>query len=196
MAGRPVDTRRRAALLDAAVDQAAQNGFADLSWRTMAAALGTSPTTLVHHFGTKEELLDAILTRLRERVAAGTAAPDEAPVSLAAHARSAWAWSSAPEQAPTFRLFFAVYGQALQSPERFGSFLAHVGHDLLTSLRAAQGPDVDARVATRRATLAIATLRGLLLDLLAGRDPARVHDAAEAYLASIDDGRRERQDLS
>ena len=31
----------------------------------------------------------------------------------------------------------------------------------------------------------IATIRGLLLDLLAGDDPARVHDAAESFLDGL-----------
>jgi hypothetical protein len=30
-----------------------------MSWRPIAAALGVSTTTLVHHFGTKEQLLEA-----------------------------------------------------------------------------------------------------------------------------------------
>ena len=53
------------------------------------------------------------------------------------------------------------------------------------TLRAAQRPDVDQETAARPATPVIATIRGLLLDLLADGDPARVHDAAEAFLASL-----------
>ena len=52
--------------------------------------------------------------------------------------------------------------------------------------RAAQGPHVDAAKATRRVTLVIATIRGLLLDLLATGDRERVHDAAEIFLASLE----------
>jgi hypothetical protein len=39
--------------------------------------------------------------------------------------------------------------------------------------------------AARRATLVIATIRGLLLDLLATGDRDRVQDAAEAFLATL-----------
>lgn len=72
MTGRPVNHQRRADLLDAAVDYAVQHGFAELSWRPVARALGVSTTTLVHHFGTKEQMLEAMLGRLRERAFAAT----------------------------------------------------------------------------------------------------------------------------
>jgi len=179
--GRPVDLRRRAELLDAAVEHATAHGFAELSWRSIAAALGVSTTTLIHHFGAKEQLLEAILARLRERteVAAGEH-PD-----LATAARAVWAWCSDPQQWPTFKLFFAVYGAALQSPVPFTAFLERVGVDWLGTLRAAQGTDVDPEAATRRATLAMAVIRGLLLDLLAGGDRARVDAAAESFFAEL-----------
>ncbi|MFC5062257.1 TetR/AcrR family transcriptional regulator [Actinomycetospora atypica] len=181
MVGRPVDHRRRAELLDAAVDHAAEHGFADLSWRTLASALGVSSTTLVHHFGTKEELLAAVLARLRDRM---TLAVGDAP-DLAAAARAVWAQSSDPARRPTFRLFFAVLGQALQAPEAYAGFLDVVGVEWTGALCRAQGPGTDPAEAARRATLVVATLRGLLLDLLAGGDEARVHGAAEAYLAAL-----------
>lgn len=186
MVGRPVDHRRRAGLLDAAVDYAIEHGFSELSWRPVAAALGVSTTTLVHHFGTKEQMLEAILWRLRERtvVATGELAGDQP--DLATAARAVWTWSSDPRQWATFKLFFAVYGRALQAPDLFAGFLDQVGVDWMDSLRDAQGPDVDPATATRRATLVIATIRGLLLDLLAGGDQDRVRDAAEAFLASLD----------
>jgi hypothetical protein len=61
-----------------------------------------------------------------------------------------------------------------------------VGADWMNTLREAQGPGVDPATATRMATLVIATIRGLLLDLLAGGDRARVQDAVEYFLASLE----------
>ncbi|MFC8042627.1 TetR/AcrR family transcriptional regulator [Nocardia sp. NPDC057353] len=181
MAGRPIDHRRRAELLDAAVDHAAERGFAELSLRPMAAALGVSPTTLVHHFGSREQLLAAILGRLRERVAPAPGAyPD-----LAAAARAVWEHSADPARHRVFRLFFAVYGSAVQAPAANAEFLAQAGAELTAAFCAAQGPDIDPEVAARRATLVIATLRGLLLDLLGGGDPARIHAAAADFLAGL-----------
>jgi hypothetical protein len=45
---------------------------------------------------------------------------------------------------------------------------------------------VVVEVPTRTATLVIATIRGLLLDLLATGDRDRVQDAAESFLASLE----------
>ncbi|WP_127508212.1 TetR/AcrR family transcriptional regulator [Actinoplanes solisilvae] len=188
MTGRPVNHQRRAELLDAAVDYATEHGFADLSWRPVARALGVSTTTLVHHFGTKEQMLEAILGRLRERAFAATSAavgdqPDLA--ALAAAARAVWTRASDPRQGAEFRLFFAVYGQALQSPGQFAEFLDRVVADWMRALIDAQ--KTDRTTATRTATLVIATIRGLLLDLLATGDDDRVQDAAAAFLATLEE---------
>jgi hypothetical protein len=97
----------------------------------------------------------------------------------------AWEWTSDPDREPEFRLFFAVYGRALQAPGQFQEFLQRVVADWMGSLCAVQGPDVDSAVAARRATLVIATIRGLLLDLLATGERDRIQDAAEEFLGSL-----------
>jgi hypothetical protein len=56
----------------------------------------------------------------------------------------------------------------------------------MSALRDAQGADTDVVTATRTATLVIATIRGLLLDLLATGDRARVQDAAESFLVTLE----------
>jgi AcrR family transcriptional regulator len=186
MAGRPVDHQRRAELLDAVVDYTVEHGFSEVSWRPVAAALGVSPTTLVHHFGTKEQMLVAILGRLRERIRAAASDRAGEQAGLAAAARAAWAQASDPQQWPEFRLFFAVYGRALQAPQQFAGFLDQVVADWMSDLVNAQGPDADPAAAARRASLVIATIRGLLLDLLATGDQARVQDAADSFLATLE----------
>jgi AcrR family transcriptional regulator len=185
VAGRPVNHQRRAELLDAAVEYAAEHGFSELTWRPVAAALGVSATTLVHHFGTKEQMLEAILGRLRERVFVATRDTAGEPPDLATEARASWARASDPHHGPEYRLFFAVYGRALQAPEQFAAFLEHVVAYWMGALIDAQGPDADPVTAARTATLVIATIRGLLLDLLATGDRERVEGAAEAFLATL-----------
>ncbi|WP_197945769.1 TetR/AcrR family transcriptional regulator [Phytohabitans suffuscus] len=194
MAGRPVNHQRRAELLDAAVDYAVEHGFAELSWRPVACALGVSTTTLVHHFGTKEQMLEVILGRLRERTFAATSEAVGDQPDLAAAARAVWTRTSDPRQWAEFRLFFAVYGRALQAPRQFAEFLERVVADWMRSLVEAQGPDTDPAVATRTATLVIATIRGLLLDLLTTGDRDRVQDAAETFLATLEHKARPQRD--
>jgi AcrR family transcriptional regulator len=173
-------------LLDAVVDYTVEHGFSDLSWRPVAAALGVSTTTLVHRFGTKEQMLVAILGRLRERIFAATSDTLGEQPDLATAARAVWTRTSDPRRGSEFRLFFAVYGRALQAPEQFAGFLDRVVADWMNSLRDAQGPGTDPATATRTATLVIATIRGLLLDLLATGDRDRVQDAAESFLATLE----------
>jgi acetyl esterase/lipase len=106
--------------------------------------------------------------------------------SLATAARAAWTRTSDPQRWAEFRLFFAVYGRALQAPQQFAGFLERVVAEWLSALVDAQGPDTDPATATRTATLVIATIRGLLLDLLATGDRDRVQDAAESFLATLE----------
>lgn len=186
MAGRPVDHRRRHELLDAVVDYTVEHGLSELSWRPVAAGLGVSPTTLVHHFGTKEHMLQAILERLRQRMFAATSDAVGSHPDLATAARAVWIRTSDPRRQAEFRLFFAVYGRALQAPHQFADFLDHVVSDWMNSLREDQAPDTDPETATRTATLVIATIRGLLLDLLATGDHDRVQDAAESFLSTLE----------
>jgi AcrR family transcriptional regulator len=180
--GRPVDHRRRAELLDAVVDYATEHQFSELTWRPLAAALGVSTTTLVHRFGSKEQMLEAIFARLQER----TLVTIDAGADLATAARAIWQQSSDPGRGAEFRLFFAVYGQALQAPELFAAFLDHVVADALDALTEAQGPAIARATAARTATLVVAFLRGLLFDLLATGERARVDGAAQAFLASLE----------
>ena len=185
MVGRPVNHQRRTELLDAAVEYAAEFGFSELSWRPVAAALGVSPTTLVHHFGTKEQMLEAVLGRLRERMLVATRGPVGERRDLAAEARAAWARAADPRHEAEFRLLFAVYGRALQAPEQFAAFLEHAVAYWMSALVEVQGPEVDRATATHRATLVIATIRGLLLDLLTTGDRERVQEVAESFFATL-----------
>ncbi|CAN5875224.1 TetR/AcrR family transcriptional regulator [soil metagenome] len=64
--GRARDVERRAELLDAVVGYLAQHGLAGVSLRPMAKELGVSVNALVHHFGSKEELVVEALQRAAE----------------------------------------------------------------------------------------------------------------------------------
>lgn len=55
--------RTRAALVEAAFDVFATQGFQRMSMRQIAEAIGTSHTALARHFGSRDALLDAVLER-------------------------------------------------------------------------------------------------------------------------------------
>lgn len=182
---RPVNHERRVELLDGAVEYAMTHGFSELSGRPVAAALGVTMTTLTHHFGTKEQLLQAILARLRERILAATSELAGQNPTLPEAARAIWDWSADPQRREMFGLFFAVYGRALQAPKLFAEFRAHVVADWMGVLLDAQAPDAGPSEARRRATTVIAMIRGLLLDLLDTGDRDRVEDAFTAFLDQL-----------
>ena len=181
---RPVDYERREELLNAAVDYVIDNGLADLSWRPLARAVGVTPNTLVHHFGTKEQLLEAILRRVREHTQQATTGAAEGRTAQEA-LRSVWSWASAPEHRRLFRLFFAVYGLALQEPDRFGGFLERVIADWMDELSAVFPAASDDPDNTLRRTMYIATVRGLLLDLLTTGDEQRTTKAFDELVSRI-----------
>lgn len=54
-------TNRRAAILDAALDLLAEEGYAGASLRKVAARVGIAQPSLYHHFATKEELVEHVI---------------------------------------------------------------------------------------------------------------------------------------
>src|ERR1700722_1074184 len=169
---RPTDPARRRQLLDAAIDYAVEHGLADLTLRPLADALGVMPNTLVHHFGSKEELLSAILNgvrdRLREMRAEMQSSPDGDPL------QGVWEWTASSERLPFFRSFFEAYGIALRQPESFEPFLARV---------VADGLPPESGAPREHATLELALMRGLLLDLLTTGERERVEGALARFSA-------------
>ena len=177
------DARRK--LLDAAIAYVAANGISDVSLRELAAAIGTSHRMLIHHFGSKEglwvEVIRAVEDRQRERLAEFIPDPAHAPADAI---RAWWRHISDPVLWPNERLFFEVYGQALQGRAGTTGLLDGIVDDWLApgiEFGLAQGlPLADAQAGAR---LGVAVTRGLLLDLLATGDRAAVDAAMEAYIA-------------
>jgi AcrR family transcriptional regulator len=172
---RPLDPERRQELLDGSVDYAVANGISDLSLRPLAAALGTQAPVLLHHFGSKEQLVQEILGDVRDRLRAigRTAEAEQDRSGLGA----VWTWVTDPDQGPLMRLFFETYGLALRHPERYSEFIGHAVHDWLDEPLAAVD-DVSA-------TLAIATVTGLVLDLLTTGNRDRVDEAMARFLVLL-----------
>lgn len=166
-------SKRRATLLDQIADYILTHGLADLSLRPLAAAIKTSPRMLLYFFGSKEQLIIAALAHLRTREqhdfsrALSESKPADRLESLLRHWRS---WS-APGREKYSRLFFEVYGLALQNPERFPGFLEHaVGDWLALFEQAFAAAGLAPAAAQTMATLALGTVRGLYLNMLASGD--------------------------
>ena len=171
-------------LLDAAIDYVAANGIGDLSLRTLAAALGTSHRMLIHHFGSKERLWVAIVRAVEQRQR--DLLPDLLPdpgADLRSSMRVWWKHISDPTLWPNERLFFEIYGQALQGRAHTTEVLDGIVDgwvDPVAEINMTLGMSRD--LARAHARLGVSVTRGLLLDLLATGDVAGVDAAMEAFI--------------
>jgi AcrR family transcriptional regulator len=178
------DQGPRQQLLDAAIEYVAAHGLADLSLRALAAELGTSHRMLIFHFGSKEKLWIEIARTVeqlqREQLASMLPGPDR-PTREAL-----WAWwkhISDPSLWPNERLFFELYGQALQQRAHTGEFLEGIVDDWVDQVaQASIAQGVPEPIARAHARLGVAVTRGLLLDLLATGDTERVDQAMWAFI--------------
>lgn len=165
------------ALLDRCVEYLHANGFRDHSLRQIAAGVGTSHRMLIYHFGSREGLLAKVVAHVesQQREALEALDPTEAPETF-------WRGITAPDLAPAERLFFEVYTLALHNPDwscDFAKTVIDAWLPPLTELLVAHGhPRPEAAV---RARLALATARGLLLDLLLTGDREGVEEAAGVF---------------
>ena len=174
---------RRIELLDACYEYVLEHGL-DVSLRPLASAVGSSPRVLLYLFGSKEELLRAVMARARRSQVEGLrklgdatgATPD-----FAAVVRMMWSWLSAPPQRPMVRLTYEAFlASGSRAPGPWTGFAAESAQDWLDLLIRAQ-PGLPAQLATVRARNALALIRGLLLDLLAGAPADEVEAAAQAW---------------
>ncbi|MGI5216198.1 TetR/AcrR family transcriptional regulator [Plantactinospora sp. CA-290183] len=179
----------RELLLSRAVEHIAGHGVTGLSLRSLAAGIGTSHRMLIYHFGSKDGLLVAVVRTVEERQREALATLELDPAgSLADTIRAIWRRLADPTLWPYERLFFEVYGQALQGRPGTSALLEGVvDHwlDLNVELGARRG--MPAEAARTHARLGLAVIRGLLLDLLATGDRAGTDAALEAFAASYRD---------
>jgi AcrR family transcriptional regulator len=174
MARRP-DLERRQELLDAVVEEFAARGIGDRSLRDVAAAVGTSHRMLLHHFGTRNELLLAIVGEVERRQMSMLS---ELPAEPADAIAAMWANLSRPELRPFERLFFECYARGVQGEQPFARMLPGAVDTWLVN---DTGPVSDP--AMMRLGLAVA--RGLLLDLVATDDRDGVDAAAAAFVELV-----------
>jgi AcrR family transcriptional regulator len=187
---RPPDPTIRARLRERAIDYVLAHGIADLSLRPLAAKLGTNARMLVYHFGSREGLMRAILAGLREREDARIArwlATSKGGGSRTLAAFVLWYWRrvSAPAARPAVLLLFELYGLALRHPAEYPSVL---GDPVAYWQRLTRQVGLESGGDATIATLALAALRGLLLDLAATGDRLRTGRAMRALARSLDTG--------
>ncbi|MDQ6775698.1 MAG: TetR family transcriptional regulator [Actinomycetota bacterium] len=177
------DSPRRTELLERAYQYVLDHGLAELSLRPLAAAIGSSPRVLLFLFGSKAELVQALLARAREdelallrRVRAASVDGDTAHLVA-----ELWRWLAAEEHQELLKHWVEGYARSLIEPEGpLGGFAQRTVADWLEVLADAGSREAPSGEAER--TLLLAVLRGAFLDLLATGDVERTSAAVTRYL--------------
>jgi AcrR family transcriptional regulator len=183
---------RRDELLERAYAYVLEQGLADMSLRPLAAAVGSSPRVLLFLFGSKDGLVRALLGRARDdelalldRARAATAGPGAD--RLDAVVTEIWRWLAADEHRALLTLWVEAYARSLADPSGpWAGFARATVYDWLDLLTAAQPANERRnRAGEARRTLALAVLRGGLLDLLATGDVDRVTRAVRRQARAL-----------
>jgi AcrR family transcriptional regulator len=169
---RPPDHERRQELLDAVAEEFAARGIGDRSLRDVAAAVGTSHRMLLHHFGSRNEMLLAIVEEVERRQ---MSMMRELPAEPADAIAAMWADLRRPDLRPYERLFFECYVRGVQGEQPFARMLPRAVDDWLAD-------DAARAVDPAMMRLGLAVTRGLLLDLVATDDHDGVDAAAAAFV--------------
>jgi AcrR family transcriptional regulator len=183
---RPPNPGIRERLRDQAVDYVLSHGVADLALRPMAKALKTSARMLIYHFGSREGLMRQIRTGLREREDARIQAwfrSGEKPRTMPEFLSWYWKRLSAPRARPAARLIFELYSLALRNPHDYPGVLED---PLAYWQKLTEKAGIGSKADSIEPTLLLAAIRGLLLDLCATGDRARVGRAMEALAQFVE----------
>ena len=165
---------RRGEVLRAATEHALDHGLADLSLRKVAQTVGVSHATLVHHFGTKDDLVVEIVDLVLTSSLALPDLADDDPAPL----ETIWRRGTSPDGRRYVRLFTAITGHAMYGNPALREAVARSVRQRTALLAAGlvrHGcPEAEAFAV---ATSLLSTLRGLLADLLVTDDEERVREA-------------------
>ena len=180
--GRQRQPEIRERLLAACTDHALEHGLPD-RLQPLARAAGTSTRMLIYHFGTRDDLLREVLRRARRRQREAfeevlRPRDDEpCPTTLGR------AWSAMT--GPAGRPYLALFGWLRQDGEQrlWPGFAREATTDWLAPLERGMGTVGRPELAG----VVLAVVRGLLMDLEATGDAARVDRAFADFLDVLAD---------
>ncbi|MFF1838727.1 TetR/AcrR family transcriptional regulator [Streptomyces sp. NPDC058231] len=164
------DTTPREKLLRRGQEVLVERGrLSDLTLRGLAERLGTSHRMLIHHFGSRDGYLAALLSDLRrQELAALRAASAEGTYRDALRLLEEIYLD--PAQQPRITAFFYVLGLAVQDPGTYREFLDSLEDWVALCSEWGEREGLAPQVARARAQALIWTSRGLLVKGIATGD--------------------------
>ena len=178
--GRQKQPEIRERVLDACTDYALGYGLPD-RLEPFATAAGTSTRMLIYHFGTRDALLREVLghARLRHRAVFGELLRPRSDENYLDTLRRAWPDMTGPAGRP----FLDIFGRLREDlgQQLWPDFRIEATTDWLAPLT--KGLDTLGR--PELATVVLAVIRGLIMDLEATEDRDRVDQAFTDFLESL-----------
>ena len=108
---------RQQELLEAAYVWVLEHGWAGMSLRPLAEAIGSSPRVLLFLFGSKDGLVRALLARSRaDQLAVLDDLRADGPAGLAVVGERVWAWLAGPGHRALLRLWLEAYTRSIGDP--------------------------------------------------------------------------------
>lgn len=182
--GRPFDYAKRDELVKQATEVLARTGVIDTSLRALATEMGTSARMLVYYFGSKEQLILAVMASLQHQNV-----PEPVLYNTADELRQ-WClddWHSITrgEQRSRLRILEQVFGAACGQNSPYARYTAETLAQLIRNAQLRmEAIGMPPQVAETRARLALAAIQGLVIDFFTTDDPDRVDDT---YRRMVDD---------
>lgn len=170
---RTPDLSRRPALLEQTLDYLLDKSLADLTFRTLANGLGVSTYTLVYHFGTRAELIQAIVQAISSRVRLIQTRLTSDVVDLDYYIEGlvlSWEWTLQPRNRQLQRLEFeagmleSLHPDELTATRSLYAHWQELGRAALVSFGVSEA---DARAESR---LLVNTFHGIQYDLVLNDD--------------------------
>jgi AcrR family transcriptional regulator len=145
---------------------------------------------LVHHFGSKEALIAAVMQEIHHRLQSifDSLAKNVRGKQSADLVLTFWDSVTKAENLEYMRLLFEVQVLAIQNPRRYQRYLLETSSSWL---RLIKGALPQSRQRAAMATLSTAVIDGLILELLSTGDKSRASRAIRLFVAQFD-GRRPR----
>lgn len=181
---RPTDHAKREQLVAHATEVLARTGIIDTSLRSLATEMGTSARMLVYYFGSKEQLILAVMKGSQAQNV-----PEPVLYTTREELRQwcldDWHHITRGGGRSRLRILEQVFGAACGQNSPYAAYtaetLAQLTHNAQRRMEAIGMP---ADVAEIRARLALAAIQGLVIDFFTTTDHARVDDT---YRRMVDD---------